>query len=136
MAAPARIDSLFSPRTSRICVAVLAILVLALSFMPRPERVLGRLAASDKIGHFVAYAVLGFFALRAIARRGPLSFAVAVAACTLFGGIIEIVQPVAGRRMELADLILDGAGATVGAILAVLLARSARSRNGRESSGV
>jgi len=132
MAAPGRIDRLLSPRTSRVLVAVLAILVLALSFMPRPERVLGSLAASDKIGHFIAYAVLGFFASRAIDRRGPLSFAAAVAACTVFGGIIEMMQPIAGRRMELADLILDCAGATIGATLTALLARSARGRNDRK----
>ncbi len=75
MAGSIRIEKLLSRRVSRILIVVLSLLVLALSLTPRPEPVLGTLSAYDKLGHFIAYVALGFFAMRAVDRRGPLPFA-------------------------------------------------------------
>jgi VanZ family protein len=128
MAGSVRIEKLLSRRASRILIVVLSLAVLSLSLIPRPETVLGKLSAYDKLGHFIAYVALGFFAMRAVDRRGPIPFVLTITGCTLFGGIIEIVQPLVGRRMELADFLVDLAGSMVGATLAALLAWSARSK--------
>jgi hypothetical protein len=53
-----RIEKLLSRRVSRILIVVLSLLVIALSLTPRPEQVLGRLSAYDKLGHFAAYVAL------------------------------------------------------------------------------
>jgi VanZ family protein len=127
-----RIEKLLSRRVSRIVIVILSLLVLALSLTPRPERVLGALSAYDKIGHFMAYVALGFFALRAVDRRGPLPFFLTIAGCTLFGGIIEIIQPFVGRTMELADFLVDLAGSVAGAALVVLLTWNARRGEGNK----
>ena len=126
MAGSTRIDKLLSRRASRILFVALAVLVLALSLIPRPESVLGSLSAYDKLGHFIAYVALGFFAMRAVDRRGPLPFALTIAGCAVLGGVIEIVQPFVGRQMELADFLVDLAGTAIGAAAAALLARRPR----------
>lgn len=130
MAGSVRIEKLLSRRVSRILIVILSLLVLALSLTPQPEQVLGALSAYDKLGHFIAYIAIGFFAMRAVDRRGPLPFVLTIAGCTIFGGIIEIVQPLVGRRMELADFLVDLAGSMVGAALAALILRNARDREG------
>jgi len=84
------------------------------------------LSLYDKAGHFAAYIVLGFFTLRAINLRGVLSLALAIAACTVLGGLIEIIQPLVGRNRELADFLVDLAGAAVGAAIAYCLMRKGR----------
>lgn len=124
------IEKLLSRRVSRILFFVLVVLVLALSLIPRPESVLGTLSAYDKIGHFIAYVVLGFFAMRAVDRRGPLPFILTIAGCALFGGGIEIVQPFVGRQMELGDFLVDLAGALIGATLTVRLIRNGQGEEG------
>jgi VanZ family protein len=130
MAGSVRIEKLLSRRASRILIVVLSLAVLSLSLIPRPETVLGSLSAYDKLGHFIAYVALGFFAMRAVDRRGLLPFALVIAGCTMFGGIIEIVQPLVGRRMELADFLVDLAGSMVGAALAILLMRKGQGIEG------
>lgn len=122
---------LLSRRTSRMLLTLVALLVLALSMIPRPEMVLGRFNAYDKLGHFLAYVALGFFAMRAISRRGPLPYLAVGAACALFGGIIELVQPLVGRNRELVDFLVDLAGAIVGAVLAAIVGRGFRTREER-----
>ncbi len=68
--------------------------------------------SSDKIQHFIGFAALA----------SPLGFAyprrtlAIVAAATLFGAGIELVQPFVGRSAELADLVADALGATTGAL--------------------
>jgi VanZ family protein len=41
--------------------------------------------------------------------------------CVLLGGIIEILQPLTGRSMELLDVGADAVGALLGSGIAVLL---------------
>jgi VanZ family protein len=130
-----RIEKIVSRRLSRILMVILALLVLAFSLTPRPASFLGALSAYDKLGHFIAYAALGFFAVCAVDRRGLLSFAVTVAGCTAFGGLIEIVQPFVGRKRDLGDFLINLAGAAIGASIAALLSRHGRSREKRGAPG-
>jgi VanZ family protein len=130
-----RIDKILSRRVSRILMVILALLVLAFSLTPRPALLLGRLSVYDKLGHFIAYAALGFFAMCAVDRRGPLSFAVTIAGCTIFGGLIEIVQPFVGRKRDLGDFLINLAGAAIGASIAALLLKISRSREKSRVTG-
>lgn len=100
----------------------LAIAVGALTPMPQlpgPE-------GSDKSLHFLAFAVL----VLPLTLAGPRHLFWAAPAALAYGALIEVVQPYVGRSRELADLMADGlgilVGAVVGALLYVLLARRAR----------
>jgi VanZ family protein len=111
-----------SRQASRVFLAVVLFAVLGLSLNPRPEAVLGRLSLYDKAGHFAAYVVLSFFAMRSISRRGALPLVLAIAACTALGGLIELIQPLVGRRMELGDFLVDLGGSAIGAVIAAAIA--------------
>ncbi|MBE3064960.1 MAG: VanZ family protein [Candidatus Atribacteria bacterium] len=111
-----------SRQASVVFLAIVLLAVLGLSLTPHPESVLGRLSLYDKAGHFAAYVVLSFFAMRSIGRRGALPLVLAVAACTALGGLIEIIQPLVGRRMELGDFLVDLGGSAIGAVIAAAIA--------------
>ena len=72
------------------------------------------LSWSDKFWHILAF--VGWAGLVRLAWRGP-NWAVIVAGA-VFGGAIEIIQPLTGRGAELADLIADIAGCAVGVWIA------------------
>jgi VanZ family protein len=117
-----------SRQASVVFLGIVLLVVLGLSLTPHPESVLGRLSLYDKAGHFAAYVVLSFFAMRSIGRRGALPFVLAVAACTALGGLIEVIQPFVGRRMELGDFLVDLGGSTIGPVIAVVVAWMARGK--------
>lgn len=121
-----------SRQASVVFLAIVLLAVLGLSLSPRPEVVLGRLSLYDKAGHFAAYLVLGFLAFRAIDRRGALPLIIVIASCAALGGLIEIVQPFVGRRMELGDFLVDLGGAAIGAVVAAAVSWTVR---GTERSG-
>ena len=125
-----------SQQASVVFLAVVLLVVLGLSFTPHPEAVLGRLSLYDKAGHFAAYVVLGFLALRAANRRDAVPIVLTFASCAALGGLIEVIQPLVGRRKELGDFLVDLAGAAIGVALytavAAVLSRKAR---GRETAG-
>lgn len=106
-----------SLRASRILAAVAAALILVASLVPvtppadRP--------GLDKIEHLAAYVLLGFLLFLATGRRGAAVVLVSIGLCTAYGGLIEILQPLFGRSRELADGIVDFAGASVGSLLGV-----------------
>ena len=109
-------------QASVIFLAVVLLAVLGLSLTPHPESVLGRLSVYDKAEHFIAYIVLGFFAVRSIGRRGVLPLVLAIASCAAMGGLIEIIQPLVGRNKELADFLVDLGGAAIGAVVGAVVA--------------
>lgn len=86
-------------------------------------------------GHFVAYVLLGFLLVAAgggweVRLRHA---AVALALAVLLGGAIELVQgPLPYRDMQLADFLVDAAGAALGVVVfsAVAWARRRRWRRG------
>jgi VanZ family protein len=90
----------------------------------------------DKLQHAVAYGLLtclagwAFACFRAELKRRWLW---AMAAAVLFGAIIELLQGTftANRAAELGDFLADFTGAGAVAIVAVLVARAGRPKNGR-----
>ena len=79
---------------------------------------------TDKMGHFIGYAILSVLLLRAFAGghlRGVTwrTAALAVAAATLYGVSDEFHQRfVPGRTPDVLDVLADATGASVGALLA------------------
>jgi VanZ family protein len=82
---------------------------------------------SDKILHGLVYAILGFFTAWALDMKRPrkqalIRAALAVGIVFLFGVSDEIHQMfVAGRVASFADVVADGIGGALGALLAMKL---------------
>ncbi|MFP4364382.1 MAG: VanZ family protein [Spirochaetia bacterium] len=71
----------------------------------------------DKIEHAIAYALLGFLFFWALKTRnkGPvLVFFLSIICCSLYGGLIEILQGFASRTTDPVDWLFDFIGATIG----------------------
>ena len=79
-------------------------------------------AGSDKVAHFLVYALLAALLRRAFGPglRWPVAATVAAAAiATAYGAIDEVHQSfVPGRSATVADGVADAAGAIIGAWLA------------------
>jgi VanZ family protein len=117
-----------SRQASIVFLIVVLLAVLGLSLYPRPEALLGRLSVYDKVGHLAAYLALGFLAVRAVDRPGAFALVLTVAFCSALGGLIEIIQPLVGRRRELGDFLVDLGGAAIGAAAAFAINRMSRVR--------
>ncbi len=101
---------------------VLAAVIAVLTLAPMPA---GGPAGSDKIYHILAFACLAF-PLPLVRPRWTVWVILGVIA---YGGVIEVIQPFFGRQAEWADLVADGVGAILGAIVARQLGlRLCRSR--------
>ena len=87
--------------------------ILTLSLWPKPPEIPG-FELSDKLDHLIAYIILGACALAAAERRGAPELLIVTVSCSLFGGVIELVQPIIGRSRELADFLVDLAGVVLG----------------------
>ncbi len=101
-----------------------AVAITILSLLP-PSRVGGIAVVGDKTLHAAAYLFQGaltyiFLSLAGIPAntRTGAKFAVSVFICLLFGLLIEVLQPLTGRNMEMLDLAADAAGAFIGTGLA------------------
>lgn len=134
----------------RILSVLVAICITVLSFIP--SRGLGditsRIPFADKGAHALAYAVFGFFLYLAVSsssvengadvRKKKLGIVGKIVLVflvgTLFGLLIELLQPVFGRGIELADLIADAIGTLTGAVLAQLFLRVWRTITRRRST--
>ena len=94
--------------------AALTALVLAVSFVP----IAGRLApgAWHWIAHFGAYAALAFMWRRALPRAPALAVAAAIVAFGFAQETLEIAGHAHG--FELADALIDAAGAAAGIMAA------------------
>ncbi len=113
--------------------SVVALAVVGLSLYPHPEKILGRMNLYDKAGHFAAYVVLAFLAVRAAGRGGPLVALAAVAGSAALGGAIEMLQPLVGRHRDIVDFLVDLGGAALGATASTLVLALSR-RAGRPAS--
>ncbi len=102
---------------------VLAVVIAALTLAPMPS---GGPAGADKIYHVFAFACLAF-PLPLVRPRLALWVILGVIA---YGGMIEMIQPFFGRQAEWADLIADGVGAILGAVVARQLGLWLRSTGG------
>lgn len=105
---------------------ILAAAILAVSLvpdMPLPE---SDVQGLDKIAHAVAYAVLAAVLFFGFGRPGaPVAGAVVrtAAVCTLYGGVIELLQRLTGRTPDPLDFLANAVGAVLGAGLAAAAAR-------------
>ncbi len=108
---------------SLICLAVIVYLSLAKD-VNVPQYIVGK----DKGAHFLAYMALGFLFFvdfhNSVRHRIFLSNFMPVLGAFflsfLCGYTIELCQPRFGRFFEAADLIADGLGALVGALIGLL----------------
>ncbi len=108
--------------------AILAAAILILSLMPHPIELPDAMKDQDKIEHALAYFALAFSAFLTWegkrARSRLLSrLLLTVLGCSLYGGIIEVLQSFVGRHMEFLDLVSDTAGAFLGSFAAMHVPR-------------
>ncbi len=75
---------------------------------------------SDKVEHAASYVVLGACAFLVLKRRSAAGFLLVLGACSAYGGVIEVVQPLVGRTRDILDFAADVAGSAAGAALALL----------------
>ncbi len=82
-----------------------AAFTLVMALLPRPPVPPG-LAASDKVQHIFAFAVLSLLAAAAFPRRGLIALFLGMA---LLGGLIEVLQmiPALNRDAEVMDWVAD-----------------------------
>ncbi len=90
----------------------LALVIAALTLLPPmvPPPLSG---GSDKVYHFIAFAGL----VLPIAILRPRDLALMIPAALLFGGSIEIMQPLVHRSRELADFVAGGVGVLAGSAI-------------------
>ena len=74
---------------------------------------------SDKVVHLITFAALAF----PLARTGRFGLAPVFVGASVFGGLIEVLQPYFGRSADVQDLIADIAGVGLGIVLALLYRR-------------
>ncbi len=113
---PVLIPTLRYPR-AWFCLGVgIALIVTIYSLLPAEH--VPQVGVSDKIEHFVAYALLAFWFASVVARWDYVFMMLALVA---LGGGIEIVQGLMkmGREADIRDFIADCIGAGIGLLLAL-----------------
>lgn len=86
---------------------------------------------SDKVEHAASYVVLGACAFLVLRRRSAAGFLLVLGACSAYGGVIEMVQPLVGRTRDVLDFAADVAGSAAGAALALLADRACKAVKAR-----
>ena len=74
---------------------------------------------SDKIVHLIAFAALAF----PLARTGRFGLIPVFVSASVFGGLIELIQPSFGRSADMQDWLADIVGVALGIALALLYRR-------------
>ena len=98
-----------------IAFSILLFLAVAIAFVTLlPTGQLRSMHGNDKFFHFFAFALMAP-PLLFITRTKVLKVA---AVAILYGGAIELIQPILGRNAEVMDLVAD----IVGVIFAVIVA--------------
>jgi VanZ family protein len=114
-----------------ILLVILAAGILVLSLLPETPLSVTFLMGLDKVQHWLAYTCLGFLVLLTIqGRKGVLLlyFGLSVFACTMYGGLIEVLQGFTGRNPDMADFFVNMFGAASGGVLAIGFVEITRSR--------
>jgi VanZ family protein len=103
---------------------LLAAAILSLSLTPKPIQLPTEMANQDKVEHVIAYFSLAFSAFLALRKeQAGARFLLVVLGCSLYGGIIEILQNFVGRQMEFLDFVADAVGSGLGSVAAMYLLR-------------
>ena len=79
---------------------------------------------SDKVVHLIAFAALAF----PLARTGRIGLIPVFIGASVFGGLIELIQPSFGRSADMQDWIADIVGVALGIVLALLYRRLRKHR--------
>lgn len=116
---PAPLAMLAFSARGAFAIGVLAVTVLSLA----PAQTLPTLDLSDKINHAIAYAFLAATGCFGFGVSRPRTQLIIVVSLSLFGGLIEVLQPLSGRSASVADALANQVGIGLG----WLLARSAAS---------
>ena len=74
---------------------------------------------TDKLVHLIAFAALAF----PLARTGRIGLIPVFVGASVFGGLIEVIQPSFGRSADMQDWIADIVGVGLGIMLALLYRR-------------
>jgi VanZ family protein len=106
--------------------ALIAVTITTAMLMPGTGRQ-PDIPGIDKVQHFLAFLALTF----PVCARRPRAVLWIVPAAIVLGGAIELIQPLTGRTREAADFVADTAGAVVGALLGLRLARRGGGRGAR-----
>ena len=77
---------------------------------------------TDKLVHLIAFAALAF----PLARTGRFGLVPVFVGASVFGGLIELIQPSFGRSADMQDWIADIVGVGLGIMLALLYRRLRR----------
>ena len=79
---------------------------------------------TDKIVHLIAFAALAF----PLAYTGRIGLIPVFIGASIFGGLMEVIQPSFERSADLRDWIADIAGVALGILLALLYRRLRKPR--------
>lgn len=104
-----------------------AAIIICVSLLPESNAV--GVSSSDTVNHIIAYGTLTTLAL--INRTGTATIIVALLAIVAFGGGVEIIQPLFGRKAECSDLAANLIGVAVGCFLALAVRLSLRSKRSK-----
>ena len=102
-----------------IVTAVLSVAMLWPTHQPPPAP-----NGTDKIVHLIAFAALAF----PLARTGRIGLIPVFVGASVFGGLIELIQPSFGRSADMQDWIADVTGVALGIVLALLYRRLRKHR--------
>jgi VanZ family protein len=120
-----------------VLLVLLASAILVLSLLPEVPIDVEFLMGLDKVQHWLAYAMLGFLVLITINKRGRsllLFYGISVFSCTMYGGLIEVLQRFTGRTPETVDFFVNMFGAAVGGIAALGFIEISRNRRKKRNS--
>ena len=114
------ISRIVLPTPKRIAVLLtcfIALLIGALTLIPLP--VPQGVPGNDKTHHVIAFAVL----MLPLAILSPRALIWLLPAAIAYGGLIEIIQPYAGRFREWQDFQADVVGVLIGVALGLAIRR-------------
>ena len=110
------------PKNLDILLTIAVMLTLTITMLwpleaapPAPE-------GSDKLVHFIAFAVLAF----PLARTGRIGLLPVFVGASVYGGAIELIQPSFNRSAEIHDWISDIVGVVLGIGFGLLYRRLRR----------
>jgi VanZ family protein len=111
---------LISKKLYRGLFVIAALAILILSLMSKPPAIV-EFRWFDKIAHLSAYLILGAFAFLSQKSERRHKILIAVIGCSLYGGLIELLQQFTSRQPELWDIVVNFVGSLFGAFAALAL---------------